>query len=240
MAAGKQTKSEQLFEEICRVSSVECRRLAELADGQQPDYEIKLTGQTVVVEVKQVDPNPSDEAFRKQLRSNVFSMQNRSLDAMARRIRNFIGTSRGQLNAYLEKSPRTPALLVVYDSANNFYTDPYTILVAMHGSQQATFAMPAVGRPPFIKDVGFGPRNNRELRPEKNTHLSALVTLHERYELSAPHKRFLELCFYHNPFAACPVHPSLWSGKNISHLAISQKTPGQFENWIPIGTSGRD
>ena len=81
MAAGKQTKSEQLFEEICRVSSVECRRLAELADGQQPDYEIKLTGQTVVVEVKQVDPNPSDEAFRKQLRSNVFSMQNRSLDA---------------------------------------------------------------------------------------------------------------------------------------------------------------
>jgi len=234
MQKDRSTRSERLFEELCNAHGVAFQRLPERQKDKQPDYELTLSGQRVVVEVKQVEPNEEDEEYHKKIEAGVIFVQHRNPDLMAKRVRNLISTSRDQFASYLERHPSTPSMLVVFDAAENWYTDPYAILVALYGWEQATFSVPNDGRSPYITDVGPGKRNNRELRADKNTHLSALATLHERCELVAPHNRFLELSIYHNRFAQLALDASLWKSDYIRHQELAEKIQGQFQSWVEI------
>jgi len=232
MANDDRTISEALFEELCKLHSIPCRRLQVRSDGPQPDYELTLAGKRVVAEVKQIDPNEEDRQFTVALQRDDVATQCRNPDTMARRVRNQIKQSRTQLKAYLERDPQTPALLVLFDAAKNRYTDPYTILTAMHGWEQVLLSVPPVGQPITVADRGFAQRNNREVRPDKNEHLSALATLHECWDIEEPHERFLALCFYHNSYASQRIEPTWWSSDHIEHLELSEKAPGEYQNWI--------
>jgi hypothetical protein len=112
---------------------------------------------------------------------------------------------------------------------HNGYTDPYTIQVAPHGWEQVTLAVNAPAAP--VTERGFAPRNNRTLRAGHNDHLSALVTLHEYWDLHT-HERRLALRFYHNPYAAVKFEPAWWAGEQIHHLQMSSKTERQYQDWV--------
>ena len=61
MQTSHRTESENLFEELCRQHGVECTCIPVCADSQQPDYELVLaSGQKVIAEIKQIDPNEND------------------------------------------------------------------------------------------------------------------------------------------------------------------------------------
>jgi len=232
MASSNRTESEALFEELCEQHSVPCRRLPESPDRQQPDYELELAGNVVVAEVKQIDPNQEDRAFNDALHRDGMATQRRNPDLVARRVRNHIKESRAQLEAYLNCHPQTAALLVLFDAARNKYTDPYTIQTAMYGWEQVVLDVPPIGQPITVADRGFAPRNNREVRPDKNEHLSALATLHECRGIEEPHERFLAMRFYHNLLAVHRIAPIWWSADHIEHLQISEKAPGNYQNCI--------
>lgn len=232
------TISEALFEELCKLHNITCRRLKVRTDGPQPDYELTLAGTNVVAEVKQIDPNEEDQQFAMALESDGNASQCRNPDVMAKRVRNHIKQSRAQFNAYLDRHPQTPTLLVLFDAARNKYTDPYTIQTAMYGWEQVTLNVPPVGQPITIVDCGFAERNNREVRHNKNTHLGALATLHECWSVEEPHERFLSLRFYHNSYASHRIMPTWWTGDHIHHLHLSAKVPGEHQNWIPAITEG--
>lgn len=233
MGSEDRTESEALFEELCDHHGVPCRRLCVRSDGPQPDYELNLAGHTVVAEVKQIDPNEEDRQFTESLRRDRMATQCRNPDLMARRVRNHIKESRSQINAYLDDHPHTPALLILFDAARNRYTDPYTIQTAMHGWEQVLLNVPSDGQPVSVVGRGFGKRNNREIRPDKNDHLSAVGTLHECWDITT-HERFLALNIYHNPHAVTRLMPSAWTGAHITHLKLSQKEQGEWQNWETV------
>ena len=234
MAGIKLTKSEHLFQEICESHRIIWNRLPELQNRKQPDYELTLQDQRVVVEVKQIEPNEDDRHFNKTLEQEGIATQTRNPDVVARRIRNQIDKSRPQIKSYLEQYPLTPAVLVLFDNAKNSYIDPYAIQTALHGYEQVVFQVGPTASEPVVVDCGFAQRNNKALRQDKNRHLSALATLDEHWELKTPHRRSLALAVYHNPFADIPLKPSLWYADHIQHFVIDEKRAGQYQNWRRI------
>ncbi|MEM9416091.1 MAG: hypothetical protein AAGA29_11550 [Planctomycetota bacterium] len=236
---GKQrTKSELLFEELCKLENIPFDRLLELQDDKQPDYEIAPKGEKVVVEIKQIEPNDEDKAFAAALEQDGMATQCRSPDRMSRRIRNHMRDSCQQFTSYLSRNSPVPAMLVVFDNAKNHYTDPYTIQVALHGYEQVTLGVGPPGVDPVVIDAGFGERNNRELRPDKNEHLSAVATLHECWEVYKPHDRFLRMAIYHNPYAETPLSPKLWSSPRVKNFALTDKVKKCVQTWRCLEEDG--
>lgn len=227
------TQSERLFEELCQLHNVPCTRLPVLADSPQPDYEIRLAGRTIVVEVKQFDPNADDTKAREELHCNGMVMQSGDPDCLAERTREQISRSRKQFRSYLGRNPDTPAVLVLMDATRNprDYTDPYFIQTAMFGWEHVVLEKPSGGASTAALERGFAPRNDAAIRQDNNTHLSAIATLHERWGLEEPHERFVSLCFYHNPYAVHPFLPSWWEGARIGHRTLEEKVRGEFQNW---------
>ena len=224
------TKSEQLFDEFCKSHDVLPVRLPECDGQKQPDYEVFFNGQKVIFEIKQVEPNEADKKYNAPLKRGGIATQTRNPDKVAERIRDGIKEGRGQIKSYLRNNPGTPAVIVFYDNANNRYTDPYTIQTAMHGWEQVVFSVPSNGQPPEVVERGFGKRNNKAMRPDKNEQISAIATLHETWDVITK-ERLLSLCFYHNKYATHRFTPIWWQGNNIFHYTLEDKVQGQFQNW---------
>ena len=233
MANNSRTKSELLFEELCAQHGIVMSRLPVCEKRKQPDYKLTFGEQNVVVEVKQIEPNKDDKTFTAALKRDGEASQCRNPDDVAERVRNHIKGGMRQIKSYLQHNPGMPAILIIFDNAKNEYTDAYTIQTAMHGFEKVVFKLPNRGQPITVVERGFGPHNNKEIRQDKNQDLSAVATLHEFWDLNT-HERGLALCFYHNNLAKHPFATKWWKGKNIVHLIIENKTPGEFQNWVRI------
>ena len=235
MSAELCTKSEGLFEELCQRDKVPYVRLKALDHKQQPDYEITPGGQLVVVEIKQIEPNNHDLQYAYALKTTGRAEQLRNPDEVAQRLRKHIRESRSQFRSYLKGRPVTPSLLVVFDNANNKYTHPDVIQTALHGSERVELLL-RKGHDPIVADRGFGPRNNRTLRPGLNEHLSAVAALDECWlgEIGEPRQRVLGLRIFHNPYATVPLPLGLWSNPYVRHYTLSQKVPGQYQHWVTL------
>ncbi len=83
MTPNPPTKSESLFAELCSQHEVTCNKLPELYRRKQPDFEIVLGNQRVVVEVKQIEPNEADLAHAEARRQEKIVVQSRDPDAVA-------------------------------------------------------------------------------------------------------------------------------------------------------------
>jgi hypothetical protein len=223
------TKSERLFEEFCKLHNLIPIRIPESSE-RQPDYEVSFNGQRVIFEIKQIEPNEADREHNTALEKKRWATRSRDPDRVAERIRNGIDEGRGQIRSYLKNNPSLPAIIVFYDNANNRYTDPYVIKVAMHGWEQVTFSVPTNGQSPQVIERGFGKRNNKAMRPDQNEQISAIATLHEFRHFETK-ERGLALCFYHNNYAAYRFDPLWWQGNNIIHCIIGDKARAEFQNW---------
>ena len=65
----KQTISEELFERFFKENKIQLSRIevSTIPGKKEPDYEIATSLGTVLVEVKQFDPNPEELQLQKQL-----------------------------------------------------------------------------------------------------------------------------------------------------------------------------
>lgn len=241
MSSAGLTQSERLFEELCCGQGAGARRLPPLADSKQPDYEVSLGSDRIVVEVKQLNPNAEDLEITRRIEAGTGGIYGGDPNDMAERVRNHIKSSRRQFKAYLQRHPGTPAILVLFNATgNSFYSDSYTYQTALHGWESVEFQLGAPAERPLTVERGFSPRNDRELREDKNTHLSALAVLRECEEVRPPHERFLAIQFFHNPFADVPLCPARWNHKHAHHFRLSAKVPGQFQDWERISSEPRD
>ena len=75
MQTSNRTESENLFEELCLQHGVEVTRLPVCSESQQPDYELVLaSGQKVIAEVKQINPNENDRRAIEDLECKGLAM----------------------------------------------------------------------------------------------------------------------------------------------------------------------
>ena len=233
MQKEKKTKSEILFEELCTLHNIPCVKLPKLDHRKQPDNELNFSGNKAIFEIKQVDPNDDDKAFHDTLSLQGLATQNRNPDRVAERVRNLIKKARNQIKSYHAMTSPVPAVVVIYDNANNLYTDPYTIQTAMFGWERVQLNVHRDTRSSEVADRGFGERNNKIIREDKYIEISAIATLHECWHFET-HERFLAMCFYHNSHADQCFDPIWWQCEKVQHLRLSKKTQGQYQNWESI------
>src|ERR1039458_1283114 len=67
------TLSETWFEQWCQDHGVRCRRIREarVQGHKRPDYAIKVQQHSCIVEIKQLDPTPSDQAWQQDVMSGT-------------------------------------------------------------------------------------------------------------------------------------------------------------------------
>ncbi|MEK7188109.1 MAG: hypothetical protein AAB691_04675 [Patescibacteria group bacterium] len=221
------TKSEQLFEEFCDRNNVRWRRIetAEDEGEERPDYELVLSGERVIAEVKQFDPTVEEQRLIEELElrgsTGVFGGEpgdraRKKIDKGARQLRTLAkGVS--------------PTLLVLYNNVAKLtcrHTDPYAIKTAMYGLEAFTIATNC--QTPTVLERDFAPRGKKRVTPSANTSLSAIGVL---WDGDAPQ---LGLTVYHNIHARFPLKADWVRCPLVRHYTLGAKTIGQFRDWVEI------
>jgi len=205
------TKSEILFEKFCEELEISVERIS-TGDKQTPDHFIFPDNNKIVVEIKQIDPNP-DELKIQKTKKGVYRI------TPGQRVRKKISAANPQLKALSQGE--YPSILVVFDNvAHILHTDRDEIKVAMYGLQQITLALPNTSlSEPYIKKSALGPR--KRFTENHNTSTSAVAVLYEDYA----NANALNLDVYHNSYAAVKLRPDALRYKSIKHFTLSDALP---------------
>lgn len=201
------TRSEALFVELCEVVGWRVERLSEAGHGiPSPDFLLEASdGTSIVVEIKQFDPNPEE---RKELEKLEAGRMAQSSTKPGKRVRQAIRKAARQLKA--RGAGSSPAMLVVFDATGfRIHDDPYAILTAMRGLD----VVPVLRADDTDAPVEFG---NRRPGPEKrmtanmHTSISGIAALRQT-------QNGLSLDIYHNDFAKCPINSPALIGARVRH-----------------------
>jgi hypothetical protein len=169
------TKAESILEEFCLLNSISWERIP--VGGQPtPDYKVVLNGQTVLVEVKQID---EDDNF-----SNVSGSR-----TVGSHVRKKIEQARNQAQAV--SNTGIPFVLLVYNNLDEFQmfgTEQHDFVDAMYGERTLEFDTSKNA----ITNSFQG--RNRSLGDDKNTSISAVGYLKKT-------QRVIEVQIYENIFA---------------------------------------
>ena len=220
------TRSEILFERFCGESRIRFTPIPPESEARRrtPDYEFHLQEPPILVEVKQIDPNPDDKALLRQLQeTEMYEFQ----DALGKRLRGKISKASSQLKARVRTDQ--PALLIVYNNVDVIrgFTTPRQMMSAMYGQHEVVLTRSHGG--PLAQLLSFSPRlgGNRRLTLEHNTTISAVAVLFEGPE--GPY-----LIVYHNRFAANPIPPEVLRRPRILQRSIREGGPGEFPEWVEV------
>jgi hypothetical protein len=212
MAGETNTASELLFESFlasCGISFEPIPR-SQVPSSKSPDYRLELGGHTIIVEVKQIDPSPADEAhlleFVRDGETHVIS------DEPGRRVRNKLRSAVDQLREHARG--KFPAMVVIYDNVRLLgETEPYDVLTGMYGLEQVHIAVPADPHVrPYIYRHRFGKKS--VLSRFDNTTISCVAILREA------HSTQVTMSVFHNCYAAIPLVPDLLRFPRIRHFRL--------------------
>jgi hypothetical protein len=220
-SVSERTVSETLFEALCSEHGISCEEIPSGPLHRTADYRVTLTGGTVVVEIKQLDPGPEDARIARELAERGKAS---GCFAPGQRVRREIKSGYGQLRR--EAADKYPALLVLYDNTGGLtgHITAHDVLVAMYGEE---YLVAYVARPPELDIVALRTGGKRGVTADSNRALSAIGVL--RGWLG-----FVSLEVYHNRFATHPLDTaSLW-GARISHFQVAPSRDGQFLEWRVI------
>jgi len=218
----KRTLSEELFERYCDHKGIRWRRVS-VGDDQTPDYDVFLPRRKVVVEVKEITPNPKERKAEEELRQKGFSVGSTT---PGDRVRKKISEASPQIRA---RTKRTfPGLLVLFQQGViPHHIDPYQIRVAMYGFETIVVAVPNdLSKRPYAVGAKFGPK--RKMTDTHNTSISAIATL-----ITRP-GGVLELAVYHNRHAAIPLNPKLFARYGVRQFRLTDAVPGEIPQWVEI------
>ncbi len=165
------TKSEKLFEAFCNSNQITWEQIVASSTQQSPDYKIRLSGQDIIVEIKQFDPNEEEkETIRKQQQGESLAFGITPGD----RIRKAIRKSVKQLKRL--SNEKTPTLLVVYDNVMRpfmpfSHTSDYCVMTAMKGFDEVKVLLSKdPKKTPIFGETVSG--SERALRQDANTTIS--------------------------------------------------------------------
>lgn len=217
-----QTLSEALFEEFCSVNGIVYARVP-TSDRRTPDYDLNIAGQTVVAEIKQINPNKEEQEQQRQFESRGFAVGG---GTPGKRIRKVIDAAAGQIRN--RAKGLFPSLVVVYNNVPLFnHTDPYFILVGMYGLETYQLRLSKqVEKKPFLLGKRFGPE--RRMTISDNTSISALAVMTRGYD------RQITLTLYHNAHAAIPIPPDLFRPFSIKQFSLAKKVMQHFYEWEEV------
>jgi hypothetical protein len=174
------TKAEIVFEEFCDANSIRWEKLKE-GESRTPDYKINLGGETVFVEIKQID---KDENFSTES----------SHRTVGSHIRRRIHSARKQVQAGSREG--APSVLLVYNNLDPwqaFGTEQHDFIDAMYGQRTVVFDK----EKNTITDSFQG--GNQSLEGDKNTSFSAVGRLYIAKDRAGVH-------VYENVFAKNPLN----------------------------------
>ena len=216
------THSEKLFELYCDHKGINWRRVSVGAD-QTPDYEIFLPRRKVVVEVKEITPNPEERKAEEEIRRKGFSVGSTT---PGDRVRKKISEASPQIRARTKR--RFPGLLVLFQrGVIPHHIDPYQIRVAMYGFETIVLAVPNdLSKRPYAVGAKFGPK--RKMTETHNTSIGAIATLSTRSN------DVIELAVYHNRHAAIPLNPKLFARYSVPQYRLADAAPGEIPQWVEI------
>lgn len=213
------TKSECLFEELCKRRSVRCKRIP-VGDSPVADYMIQLGRLKVIAEVKEIAPNKRDlELIEREERG-----EQPGRVAPTKRVRDLIGTAYRQLKNSCGEDH--PGLIVVYNNSPIWnFVDSWTVTNAMFGGYGMSIAANPTGGWDVVRR-GFG--GKQKTTRTQSRALSALCVLEESGFSE------LRLIVFHNPYARIPIPADslyLLAEKQFIHMTPHD---GQFVDWKPM------
>jgi hypothetical protein len=230
MSNERQTKSEALFLEYCNLRGYVTKRIvAPQGTGRFADYEVLITGQRVIAEIKELQPNPEDEQLAQAMEENRLGTFG---DVPGRRVRTHIEDAERQLRCY--EAEQVPCIVVLYDNIvvdgsrvhpPGYWLEPYQVDVGMYGLQVVNLRLHSDGRTESLGDARGGQRTFRRAHRD---HVSAVAVLHDH----APDYG-LFFVIYHSYFAQVPLPKTLFIHPKDRQLEKSdpEASPGP---WIQV------
>ncbi len=220
------TVSEREFEAFCRLQGIPFERIPE-TNTRTPDYELRLSGVRVVVEVKETDRNPEERESDRLVAERGYG--NAVGSVPGDRVRKMIRSCSTQLKAHSKGVH--PTLLVVFDRGRVAgHVESYHIRVAMYGLEQVHIAVPPIGSgSPHATGISHGPK--RKMTASDNTSISAIGAL----VMTGPNQH--HLLVYRNSFAKVPLDSTLLTPFGVRHFDIGSSSSSSASDWVEMPTS---
>jgi hypothetical protein len=215
------TISEELFEAFCAECGIGCDPIP-CTSELTCDYELSVSGNRVIAEVKQLDPTREDQVHVRGVEAGRVETYG---DKPGRRIRRQIDAAKKQIKR--QTRGILPGLLVIFNNVPflRSLTDPMFVMMAMYGQLAALLEVPEdpSESPRVLGSVRTG---DRRMTKEHNTSISAVCILQEGSD------GIKYLTFYHNVFAAQAFEPDWLRLPNVKHYTIRDPESGRFEKWV--------
>ena len=221
------TTSEEIFEEYCRIQKYICTKIPEGSKrGKTPDWTITVKNQKIIVEVKELTPNPDDKQRAADMVNKGCSSGNESV---GRRIQSKVSKATDQLGKY--KNCGIPLVLVLYDNIivngqrpyiRNKHFDPVYIDSAMYGLQTVKLKKDTLEH---LSDE----RGGNKLRTlEEKKYISA-ISIIDKDENNKPF-----IASYHNYFATIPLPLTVFAGQKDKHFKKPANPNKNFQHWAEM------
>ncbi len=216
------TRSEDLFEQFCRDRGIPCQRIV-ASNERSPDYEVQLSDQRVVVEVKEIEPSPQERESAERVARGEIVVQHVT---PGERVRRKIASQAGQLRARAQGS--LPGMLVLFDDGLVIrHLDSYQIRVAMDGFDTIVFGLPRDPRE-GVRTLGAKAGKRKKLTRTDNTSISAIAVLW----INGDGKPAMTI--YHNPHAEVPLEPIGPKQLGIEQFLLARDEPGAIGEWVAV------
>lgn len=212
------TVSEGLFEKLCIEKGLVYNRIPEDSE-KTADYFVLIGALTLVVEVKQLDPNDEDKKL-----SALWGTPNcPAIESPSNRVQGLLEDGYPQVKR--SSKGQYPTMIVVYNNSGPWnWIDTFTVSKAMFGLFGFVYS---IGPNYSITVNGHGYFGKRKLTKNSFRHLSVVGILKE----TGPQQIVLNC--YHNPFAKRPIYPNsliLLSDEQYIHPNPHERG---FVHWNP-------
>lgn len=164
------TGSEILFQKFCDQRSIHWRRIPESDNEKRPDYFVLVSGQLIVIEIKQFDLNDREKQIWKEINQGKVTSY---FNPAKYRIREKIESGRKQLKRF----SKVPTLLLLFDNTGGLLgVESDDILQAMHGNETFKYLVPnQTDISPILTDHFLG--GGKKLTKERSTYISGIARL---------------------------------------------------------------
>ena len=172
------TISEDMFERLCANKGIEFSRILE-GPVKSADYFVSLNELSMVVEIKQLDPNDEDKKFSKIW----FSPDSPGSESPSKRIQGLLEDGYPQIKR--SSKGKWPTMIVVYNNSGPWnWIDSWTVSKAMFGLFGFVYGLTSDNS---ISVTGHGYFGQRKLTKGTFRNLSVVGVLKKnRYKADCP------------------------------------------------------
>ncbi|MDP1569606.1 MAG: hypothetical protein Q8L86_06355 [Vicinamibacterales bacterium] len=176
---------------------------------------------TIVVEVKQLEPNNGD----RELAHDAVEGGSASCWVDMGRARQSILDGVKQLRAHAKG--RHPALVVLYEVVDLLdYLGADSIAQCMYGPERVHVAVPhAPDAEPWVLGASYG--GGRVVTASHNTTLSAVAVLRRAGDAET-------LSVFHNAYAAIPLNPDQFQLDGVRHFVWQARDDRHLPYWVEV------